>query len=40
MYTTEFYSPAEKSEDMLLTDKWMELETIMSREMNQTKKDK
>jgi hypothetical protein len=36
----EFYSAVKKNKILLFAGKWMELENIMLREVNQVKKDK
>jgi hypothetical protein len=40
IYTMEFYSVIKKNEILLLAGKWVELESIIVRMINQTQKDK
>ena len=39
-YTMEYYSATEKNEIMTFAATWMDLETLMLNEVNQTKKEK
>jgi hypothetical protein len=40
LYTMEFYSATKKNEILSFTDKWIELENIISSEVSQTQKAK
>ena len=40
VYTVEYYSTLEKNEIMAFSSKWMELETMMLSDLNQSQKTK